>query len=188
MPQPRRRRTAVIVVTVLLLGAAAAIGAAVFGFVGMANRPDSRVGSSSTAATTTTAPATAPPTSVTSMAAAMREWESRAGDHFKESAQALSQISEAGDAGDAAVVRAACQRLHDNNSVGLQADLPTPDPQLTAQLQRMIDDMNTATHACLRFADSRQPHDASTYRDHLSRAVEHLHRAKVILDADLGKG
>ena len=59
------------------------------------------------------------------------------------------------------------------------------DPALTAELQRMIDDVNIATHACMRFADGHEATDAAIYQDYMSRAVEHLHRAKAILEADL---
>lgn len=186
MPPPAPRSTGRWVVVALILGVLVTVGAAVFALA-IRDRADSRAGfaTSPPAAPSTSAPATA---TRSSMADAVREWEAKAGDHFKQSAQALEEISQAADVGDTAVVRAACQRLHDTNAVGLQADLPTPDPELTAELQRMVDDMNTATHACLRFADSMQPEDATTYQDYLTRAVEHLGRAKAILNADLGKG
>lgn len=132
-----------------------------------------------------TATATAPPPS---MADATRTWEARTGDLFKRSGRALQQVSDATDADDEAAVRSGCQQLHDINAVELQRLLPTPDPELTAELQRMIDDMNVATHACLRFVIARQPDDTLTYQDYLTRAVDHLHQAKVILDADLRPG
>lgn len=150
--------------------------------------------SSPTAATVTTVTSAAPipvttattdPVEPTDPAAAMREWEALAGDHFKKSARALQQVSEAAEAGDEAAVRSGCQQLHDANAIGLQRDLPTPDPELTAELQRMIDDMNVATHACLRFVLARNPNDAIVYQDYLARAVDHLDRAKLLLDADL---
>ena len=150
--------------------------------------------SSPTAATVTTVTSTAPipvttattdPVEPMDPAAAMREWEALAGDHFKKSARALQQVSEAAEAGDEAAVRSGCQQLHDANAIGLQRDLPTPDPELTAELQRMIDDMNVATHACLRFVLARNPNDAIVYQDYLARAVDHLDRAKLLLDADL---
>ena len=150
--------------------------------------------SSPTAATVTTVTSTAPipvttattdPVDPTDPTAAMREWEALAGDHFKKSARALQQVSEAAEAGDEAAVRSGCQQLHDANAIGLQRDLPTPDPELTAELQRMIDDMNVATHACLRFVLARNPNDAIVYQDYLARAVDHLDRAKLLLDADL---
>jgi hypothetical protein len=128
----------------------------------------------------TAAPASTPPSS---RAAAIREWESIAQEHFKKSATALKEVSDASTAEDEEGLREGCQRLHDANSVELQEDLPTPDRQLTAELQRMIDDMNVATHACLRFALGRNPTDADAYQEYLARSVEHLQRAKAILTA-----
>jgi hypothetical protein len=115
----------------------------------------------------------------------MRQWEALAGEHFTQSGLALQQVSEASAADDEAALQSGCYKLHDANTVGLQHDLPTPDPRLTAELQRMIDDINTATHACVRFVLARDAVDAATYQDYLARAVEHLHRAKGFLDEDL---
>ncbi len=129
-------------------------------------------------ATTTTSAA---PT----LAEAMRQWKAVAGEHFTASGKALQQVSEASAAGDEEALRAGCTQLHDANTLGLQRDMPTPDPRLTDELQRMIDDINTATHACLRFVLARKDVDAENYREYLARAVEHLHRAKEVLDADL---
>lgn len=140
-----------------------------------------------TFAPVTSAPAV-PPSISSPLVLAIREWEARTGDLFKRSARALQQISSATDDGDEASVRSGCQRLHDINTVELQRLLPTPDPALTAELQRMIDDMNIATHACVRFVIARQPGDSSIYQDYLARAVDHLQQAKVILDADLRTG
>jgi len=136
--------------------------------------PETPAGSSTTE---TTAPA--------SLADAMRQWEALAGDHFAVSGKALQQVSEASAAGDETAMQSGCTQLHDTNTLGLQRDLPTPDPRLTGELQRMIDDINIATHACLRFALNRDDVDAANYQDYLARAVEHLHRAKEFLDDDL---
>jgi hypothetical protein len=133
--------------------------------------------STATAATTSPTPLT--------LAESTRQWADRAGEHFSESGKALQQVSEASAAGDEAALRSGCTQLHDTNTLGLQRDLPTPDPRLTDELQRMIDDINTATHACLRFVLNRNDVDAANYREYLARAVEHLHRAKEFLDADL---
>ena len=135
--------------------------------------------------TVTSSATTQPAPATTSLAAEVRQWEATAGKHFILSGKALQQVTEASAANDEAALRSGCQQLHDANTVGLQRDLPTPDPRLTAELQRMIDDINTATHACVRFVLAREEVDAATYRDYLARAVEHLHRAKGILDADL---
>ena len=121
------------------------------------------------------------------LSAAIRAWESAAGDHFRESARALEQVSAGTDAEDESAIRAGCERLHETNSLGLQGHLPTPDPDLTAELQRMIDDINVATHACLRFVLGRRHVDATSYQQYLARAMDHLDRAKEVLDADRGR-
>ncbi|HPY24268.1 MAG TPA: hypothetical protein PLK19_08090 [Mycobacterium sp.] len=171
-------RLVAVLLTILLGGCAA--GTPV---TGSGTRATAPVGPAPTTFQRTPPPTNPAPTP--SLAAAIREWEAVAGDHFTQSARALEKVSAAAGAGDDSAVRAACADLHDTNAVGLQGHLPTPDPALTAELQRMIDDVNVATHACLRFADGREPSDADNYQDYLARAVEHLHRAKRILEADL---
>jgi len=176
------RRRMALTVAVVVGATIAGLGLLVVAFIGMARHPaDNRESPPAIATSSTT-------TTSTALAAAMREWQSRAGDHFKETAKALDQVSQGSELDDDAAVRTGCQRLHDTNAIGLQADLPTPDPALTAELQRMVDDVNTAAHACLRFSDSRNPDDASTYQTYLARAIDHLTTAKQILDEDLGKG
>lgn len=182
---PDRRRRSMVVSAVLIAATAGALGMLVAAFVVMARQPEPGVATTPPAAPV---PATTAAPTTSALTAAMWDWELRAGDHFKESARALQQVSEAVDRGDDAGVRAGCQQLHDTNAVGLQADLPTPDPELTSELQRMIDDVNVAAHACLRFTDTRHAEDATTYQDYLGRAMDHLATAKQILNADLGKG
>lgn len=124
---------------------------------------------------------TASPAPTSPAVPAIQQWEALAGEHFRQSALALGQVSAASAGEDESGLWSGCRLLHDTNSIGLQSDLPSPDPGLTAELQRMIDDMNTATHACLRFVLGRDPADAANYREYLDRAVEHLRRAKLIL-------
>lgn len=155
--------------------------------VGGCARNSAGVPAASPGSTVTTGTPTAAVPPQGSLAAAMREWEATAGDHFKQSARALEQVADGAQAGDESAVQSGCAVLHDTNAIGLQHDLPTPDPKLTAELQRMIDDMNTATHACFRFALKLDPADAAIYQEYLSRAVDHLQQAKAILDADLGR-
>ena len=79
-----------------------------------------------TASTTPQSTTTPSPSSPTSPAEAIREWEGIAREHFKESAAALEQVSEASASEDEAGLRAGCQRLHDTNSVSYtHLTLPT---------------------------------------------------------------
>lgn len=173
-------RLIAVLLTIMLGGCT--VGPPVTGSGTRASVPDQPASDTSRQTPSTPTPT---PTPTPSLAAAVRAWEAIAGDHFTRSARALEKISAAAGAGDDSAVRAGCSDLHDTNTIGLQGHLPTPDPALTAELQRMIDDVNIATHACLRFADGRDLAEAITYQEYLRRAVEHLHRAKGILEADL---
>ena len=130
MAVDRRRMT--LAVAVMVGATLTGLGLLVVAFIGIARHPaDNRESSPAITTSSTTT------TSTTALAVAMREWQSRAGDHFKETAKALDQVSQGSEHDNTAAVRAGCQRLHDTNAIGLQADLPTPDPALTAELQRM---------------------------------------------------
>lgn len=139
-----------------------------------------RAATPSTSAVTSTQ-STSTTATTPSIARQIEEWKARAGDHFTVSGKALEDISRSSAVGDEAGLWSGCQQLHDTNSIGLQEDLPTPDRMLTAELQQMIDDMNSAAHACLRFVLARNPVEADVYQNYLARAIDHLLRAKVIL-------
>lgn len=171
------RGVLIAIVLAFLVPAGCATDTTVSGSGTTAAPPDDRTPMSS-------APVTSP-LRPPSLAAATREWEAVAGDHFEQSARALEKVAAASATGDDSGLVGGCAELHDTNTVGLQGHLPTPDPALTAELQRMIDDVNIATHACMRYADGHEATDAAIYQDYMSRAVEHLHRAKAILEADL---
>jgi hypothetical protein len=181
MTDVRRRALRCGLLTALVLGAA--LGAP--GCSSSRTAPSATPAPEATSTQTPVPSATTPAPSPVPLAEATREWTRRAGDHFTASGKALQEVSEASASGDEAGLRDGCTQLHDTNTIGLQRDLPTPDPRLTDELQRMIDDINTATHACVRFVLARDAVDSATYQDYLARAVEHLHRAKGFLNEDL---
>lgn len=53
---------------------------------------------------------------------------------------------------DAEALQKACQELHDAAGVHVPARLPTPDPQLTSELQAAAQDAHEASHMCLAAA------------------------------------
>lgn len=77
--------------------------------------------------------------------ASVAEWWSRASVHF----QQIENAAEDGEnASTASEYEAACNELHDAVAVDLQADMPTPDRNLTAAVQSMIDDLHRAMEIC----------------------------------------
>ena len=76
----------------------------------------------------------------------------------------------------------ACQRIHDYAEVDLQAHLPSPDPDLTAELNAAIEDAHTTSHMCLSaMAGSPNNYDME-FLTYLEQADKHLEAAKDIVD------
>ena len=117
-------------------------------------------------------------------ATAMRQWWSRASLHFQQSANALAAIQSAANADDIAGVAAACQQLHDADAAGLQADLPTPDPDLTIAVQDMIDDAQTAAHICISIGPTSSTDEINQLRSYFAHAGAHLQTANEIMKRD----
>ena len=157
--RPWYRKTSVVVaggVVALLVGAAIAISIAVTLTTGSASSPT---------------------------ASAMRQWWSRASVHFQQSANALTAVQSA-KADDIAGLAGACQQLQDANATGLQADLPTPDPNLTIAIQDMIDDVHTAVHICTSFGPTSSTGEIDQLRLYFAHAGAHLQTATKIMKRD----
>jgi hypothetical protein len=90
------------------------------------------------------------PTTVDSVA--IQEWWSAAQDHSTELEDSLDDSQRALDRLDGSGFEAACQQMHDVGQVKLHAFMPTPHPELTAELQAVIEDAHTAAHMCLSAA------------------------------------
>ena len=113
------------------------------------------------------------PPSATSVA----EWWSRASVHVQQLANALNDVE---NSGSAAEDQAACSELHNAVAVDLQADMPTPDRDLTAAVQSMIDDVHGAAELC-RSTPSPSDSDLAQFNSYLLQGAAHLETARGIL-------
>jgi hypothetical protein len=59
---------------------------------------------------------------------------------------------------------------------------------VTAAIQSMIDETNTAAHACMTFTTTMNPADADAYQNYLDQAMTHLQTALDIVNRDLAGG
>ena len=158
----RKWRVALIGVSALLLaaGGAVAVGAAT-----------GRLGTSS-----------APTTSADT---AIKNWWSGAQQDFTDLKNASDAAAHDLDSGDDPGLAKACQRMHDTAVDKLQALMPTPDPELTAEVRGMIDDFNTAAHLCLAGeAGSPQP-DRGQFLSNLDQANKQMKAAQEIMGKSL---
>ena len=114
------------------------------------------------------------------------EWYAQAQEHLANTANYMQAVVDAIRANDLGALHAACSSVHDEQTVGLQAHLPTPDPALTRALQAEINDFNTATHICMSLGPNSTPADLDQADSFTQRAIDDLKTVNDILVEDLG--
>jgi hypothetical protein len=75
---------------------------------------------------------------------------------------------------DATALGTSCHKLHDAAVVRLRAQLPSPDPQLTAELDAAINDAHDAAHMCLAAIDGSQNNYVGEFRSALDQVDRNL--------------
>ena len=113
------------------------------------------------------------------------EWYSQAEVHLANTKKFMQAAVDAIEADDINALRSACSAVHDEQSVGLQAHLPTPDPDLTAALQSEINDFHTAMHMCMSLGPNSTPEDLERADSFVDQAIEDLKAVNDILIEDL---
>lgn len=109
-------------------------------------------------------------------------WESGADKHVVALQDALEGAQRSLQQFDKLGVERSCQRIHDASVVDLQAHLPSPDSDLTAELNAAIQDAHTSAHVCLS-AISGSPNNYDVeFTTHLDQALKHLKAATDIVD------
>lgn len=113
------------------------------------------------------------------------EWYAQAQEHFTNTAKSMQAVVDAIKANDINALRSACSAVHDEQTIGLQAHLPTPDPALTAALQSEIRDFHTATHICMSLGPNSTPADLDQADSFTQQAIDDLKTVNDILVEDL---
>lgn len=113
------------------------------------------------------------------------EWYSQAQEHLANTKQFMQAAVDAIEANDLNALRSACSAVHDEQTVGLQAHLPTPDPALTTALQNEINDFHTAMHLCMTLGPNTTPEDLERTDAFVHQAIEDLRAVNDILVDDL---
>ncbi len=113
------------------------------------------------------------------------EWYSQAEVHLANTTKFMQAAVDAIEADDINALRKACSAVHDEQTIGLQAHLPTPDPALTTALQSEIDDFHTAMHMCMSLGPNTTPEDLDRADSFVHQAIEDLKAVNDILVDDL---
>lgn len=121
----------------------------------------------------------------TSASTALEQWWSAARDDFVAVQNASDDVAHAFDRFVPGRLEQACQRVHDTAEVKLQAQLPTPNADLTAEIHAAIEDFHSAAHFCLAVtAGSTANYDAEFFSD-MAQANRHMKAAEDIINKNL---
>ena len=133
--------------------------------------------------TATAAPSTTP---TTSQQDAVRAWHNAALVPLQEIRDASDKIVKAAEAFDLTSMGIACQEQHDAVEQ-VQQHMPSPDPDLTAQLQKALGDYSAATTICTTAVENRNFDDFAQGATLLHEANTYMDNAAQILATDLGE-
>ena len=98
----------------------------------------------------------------------------------------MDKVSKAAGAYDLTSMGIACQEAHDAVEQ-FQQRMPSPDPELTAQLQKALSDYDAAAAICTTAVENRNIDDFAQGGTLISEANTYMDNAIKVLDADLGE-
>jgi hypothetical protein len=136
-------------------------------------------------APSTSATAARSNTATTSQRDALVAWHETTQAPIQELSDAMDQISTAAKADNLSAMGIACQRAHDATDQ-VQQHMPSPDPELTAALQKAISDYNGATRICTTAVENRNLDDFQQGADLINEGNNYVDTAVSILRRDLG--
>lgn len=119
---------------------------------------------------------------VTERAAIEQWWEAGANKHVAALQDALESAQRSLQQFDKLGVERSCQRIHDASVVDLQTDVPSPDPDLTAELNAAIQDAHTTAHVCLSAISGSANNYDIEFTTYLDQTLKHLKAATDIAD------
>lgn len=123
--------------------------------------------------------------SASSNAVAMQNWWAGAREDFEELESASDDLRQAIAELDRPGLSAGCQDIHDSAEVRLKAHLPTPDPDLTAEIAAAIEDFHDAVHLCMAVvAGSVNNHDGE-FLAFITEADRHFRAARELITETL---
>ena len=79
----------------------------------------------------------------------------------------------------------ACQHVHDAAEVRLQSHLPSPSPELTAELHAAIKDFHSVAHMCRAAARTSSVVDDGEFLSSLAEANSHMQAAQTLINTML---
>lgn len=125
---------------------------------------------------------TAPTAPTISKSTALQRWWSETSKDFAATRDASDDVQHAIDRLDPIGLETSCQRLHDAADVKLKAHLPSPEPELTAEISAAIEDYHMAAHMCLSAAAGSVNSYVGEFQSYKDEANRHMKAAQDIIN------
>lgn len=176
-PPPKRTST---VKAVVILGSILTLTAfaGVIATTGSASTPGATATTTSRASSTTT---TMPAPTTTSLSQAMAAWGQRAMPALKDLTGDMTDAGEAADDADLAGLRSACSSMTSHIRI-VRYHLPTPDPEMTAEVTAALDDFDVSASSCITFLRTFDSSDGQRTVTYLGSGSRHFKNATNLLD------
>lgn len=114
--------------------------------------------------------------------AAVRQWWVTAQPAVTDLQDALYDSESSLRRMNASALASACQRMHDGAAVGIPAQLPSPDPDLSAKLSAAAEDAHSAAHMCLAVV-AESPHNyQGEFTANLDQAEKQMRAAMALVN------
>ncbi len=125
---------------------------------------------------------TASPTPKTPKDTALQQWWVGAEQDFTDLQHASDEVAQASSHFKPGALAAACQDVHDAAEVKMQSHLPSPNPELTAELHAAVEDFHSAAHLCLAVAAGSLANYDGEFMASMAQANKHMRSAQDIIN------
>ena len=113
---------------------------------------------------------------------APQQWWAGAEKDFTDMQNASQEVDQAFSQFKPGALAAACQHVHDAAEVGMESHLPSPNPELTAELHAAVEDFHSAAHLCLAVvAGSHADYDGE-FLSSMAQGNKHMRAAQDIIN------
>jgi hypothetical protein len=118
----------------------------------------------------------------TASATALQRWWAGAQDDFTDTQNASGEVDQVFLQFRPGPLLAACQHVHQAAEVRLQSHLPSPNPELTAELHAAIKDFHSVAHMCRTVAGGSSHFYDGEFLSSLAEANRHMQAAQDLIN------
>ncbi len=113
---------------------------------------------------------------------ALQQWWTGAQKDFTDLQHASEGVDQAFSHFKPGTLVAACQDVHDAAEVKVESHLPSPNPELTAELRAAVEDFHSAAHLCLAVASGSPANYDGEFLSSMAEANKHMRAAQDIIN------